>query len=1066
MRDLVSTQTFTYDNLGQMISKERTIDGQTYVTETEYDAMGRELAVTYPNGDVVRSTYTGPFLTSVNNSSNTVAYGAFTYHPTAVGKPFTLSLGNGVITTYIYTNSTFLLTGVDTRGPSNDVLQDFEYSYDNAKNITQIAANGSNQNFAYDDLNRLTQAVGPYGTQNYSYDRVGNILSNPDNAEPLPGYLSGENWVSSTGTVQQANGRLGQGMSFDGTGQARLINSEKTMPSAGITVDLWVRPIALDGPAIVSKGGSFSFARLLSSGSAEAKLSLSSGEKTVVLSSGSVRYNLWQHLAMTYDGANIKVYVNGQLKATQAATGLILPSSAPIYIGGTGFQGMIDEVNIQSWALAASEILARYQSMPNFPPSQPKTPESVPGGITTGQQGVLHKFKFLAWDLDGDSIKYRINWGDGNIQDTGFVPSGSAVEASHAWSQSQTYAITAQAVQLSSSGAEVISATSPAYNFFVDTATYSTLLSTPLTNAVAVISYSSSHTAEIILGEPVVSTSSSSQYKVYLGYQERITDESLWWSVTFGSEGQGGTDPNPTDPVSVSSFIDLTAANAQEVAAIAAGLRQNPTAQSSDANGNMRIARGRWIQYDYDNRPVKVITMDGSVTEFAYDFEGSRVNKVIMREGTTEMTHFIGTIYEITGSESIVYIHAGAKRIALRKETGELEYFLPDHLGGTNLITNTSGTVIRTTKYMPYGSTYETSGTDDNDHKYTAQRLDDTTGLYYYGARYYDPSSGKFISPDSIVQATMDPQSLDRYAYVRNNPIVNIDPSGYSWLSEFVEDNSFEIGLGLQAANWMVTGGFGTALLSQSEKGRNVLAAEIVVVTAFATAYCGGCGAAATWGALAGEVAGGYSAYESDGDILSGVAVGGAIGGLTGQLGYMAGGSIKASLGFTRIAHIAGGAARGAIVGVGSGGVAGFRGGKGNIGSIGIGALQGGILGAVAGGIFGNYEYSTPSSARGLGQYKPKEWYDGIKGAVDEGIQKTGAAGVKPTINSLTANIVDSLWNHFKAATIVTAVRNPEFSYGLISAGIGVERTMNYIPSYIHRSLDDGIYYGKTYDLK
>ncbi len=623
------------------------------------------------------------------------------------------------------------------------------------------------------------------------------------------------------------------------------------------------------------------------------------------------------------NGSNVKVYVNGQLKATQAATGLILTSSSPIYVGGTGFQGMIDEVNIQSWALSASEILARYQSMPNFPPSQPKTPESVPGGITTGQQGVLHKFKFLAWDLDGDNIKYRINWGDGNIQDTGFVPSGSAVEATHAWSQSQTYSITAQAVQLSSGGAEVISTTSPAYNFFVDTATYSTMLSTPLTNAVAVISYSSSHTAEIILGEPVVSTSSSSQYKVYLGYQERVTDESLWWSVAFGSEGQGGADPKPTDPVSVSSFIDLTAASAQEVAAIAAGLRQNPSAQSSDANGNMRIARGRWIQYDYDNRPVKVVTTDGSLTEFAYDFEGNRVKKAITRGGVSESTLFIGTIYEETGSDSIQHIYAGAQRIALKKNTGAIEYFLPDHLGGTNLITDNNGAVIRTTKYMPYGSTYETSGTEDNDHKYTGQRLDDTTGLYYYTARYYDPSIGRFITADPIVQAAMDPQSLNRYAYVRNNPIISVDPSGHSWVSDFIEDNSFEIGLGLQAANWMITGGLGSALLSQSEKGRNVLAGELVAATAIASFYCGGCAASAS-GALAGEIVGGYSAYESGGDILSGVVVGGVVGGVTGQLGYMAGTSIKTTLGATKMGYVASGAARGAIIGAGSGGPAGF----------------------------------------------------------------------------------------------------------------------------------------------
>jgi len=53
-------------------------------------------------------------------------------------------------------------------------------------------------------------------------------------------------------------------------------------------------------------------------------------------------------------------------------------------------------------------------------------------------------------------------------------------------------------------------------------------------------------------------------------------------------------------------------------------------------------------------------------------------------------------------------------------------------------------------------------------------------------ARYYDPAVGRFISPDAIVQDHHDPQSLNRYAYVRNNPVNLIDPTGYSWLSKTI----------------------------------------------------------------------------------------------------------------------------------------------------------------------------------------------------------------------------------------------------------------------------------------
>ena len=59
------------------------------------------------------------------------------------------------------------------------------------------------------------------------------------------------------------------------------------------------------------------------------------------------------------------------------------------------------------------------------------------------------------------------------------------------------------------------------------------------------------------------------------------------------------------------------------------------------------------------------------------------------------------------------------------------------------------------------------------------QKLDESTGLMYYGARYHDPALGRFISADPIVPNPANPQDLNRYAYVRNNPLRYTDPSGY-----------------------------------------------------------------------------------------------------------------------------------------------------------------------------------------------------------------------------------------------------------------------------------------------
>jgi RHS repeat-associated protein len=81
-------------------------------------------------------------------------------------------------------------------------------------------------------------------------------------------------------------------------------------------------------------------------------------------------------------------------------------------------------------------------------------------------------------------------------------------------------------------------------------------------------------------------------------------------------------------------------------------------------------------------------------------------------------------------------------------------------------------------KNVAFGVSRNSIGTSPTDKLFTGQRLD-STGLYFYGARYYDPQIGRFISPDSIVPNPADPQSLNRYSYCLNNPLKYTDPTGH-----------------------------------------------------------------------------------------------------------------------------------------------------------------------------------------------------------------------------------------------------------------------------------------------
>ncbi|MCX7682628.1 MAG: putative toxin, partial [Anaerolineae bacterium] len=140
----------------------------------------------------------------------------------------------------------------------------------------------------------------------------------------------------------------------------------------------------------------------------------------------------------------------------------------------------------------------------------------------------------------------------------------------------------------------------------------------------------------------------------------------------------------------------------------------------------------------------------------------------------------------------------------------------------TAITANSSGSRVAELRYKAWGEARYTWGTTPTAYRFTGQREDATIGLYFYNARYYDPALGRFIQPDSLVQAdaknptpylalavsyanpkileqwnqlqrsrlqpeaqppgtptVLDPQFLNRYSYVRNNPLAYVDDTGH-----------------------------------------------------------------------------------------------------------------------------------------------------------------------------------------------------------------------------------------------------------------------------------------------
>jgi len=229
------------------------------------------------------------------------------------------------------------------------------------------------------------------------------------------------------------------------------------------------------------------------------------------------------------------------------------------------------------------------------------------------------------------------------------------------------------------------------------------------------------------------------------------------------------------------------------------------TGYSYDAAGNMTQNGSVAYTYDAENR---ITTTSGY--SYVYDGDGERVIKC----SGTYPSCATGTLYwrgnapdaltELTfaGAASEEYTFFGGKRVARRDGTGHtVHYYFSDHLGSTDLITGTDGGINKTSAYYPYGGEISVTGpTYANNYKFTGKERDAESGLDYFGARHYASPVGRWMVPDWAAKPTDvpyanfgNPQSLNLYSYVQNNPTTVGDPDGHIGAEEIASDVAEEL---------------------------------------------------------------------------------------------------------------------------------------------------------------------------------------------------------------------------------------------------------------------------------
>jgi RHS repeat-associated protein len=197
-----------------------------------------------------------------------------------------------------------------------------------------------------------------------------------------------------------------------------------------------------------------------------------------------------------------------------------------------------------------------------------------------------------------------------------------------------------------------------------------------------------------------------------------------------------------------------------------------------DANGSLIAGEGIFHEYNDANQLVRIRSgaSDGPVVaEYVYDFSGQRFKKT---EGSVTC-YYVGKTHQsiIGGSDpgETNYYFVDGQRAAKRSPDGEIVYYQADHLGSTIAVTDSSGSLVERTSYFPFGE-IRSGGMER--YTYTGKEVDSATSLTYYEARYYQRGVAQFTQADQASTDLYMPQSLNRFSYVRNNPVRFIDPTG------------------------------------------------------------------------------------------------------------------------------------------------------------------------------------------------------------------------------------------------------------------------------------------------
>jgi RHS repeat-associated protein len=218
-----------------------------------------------------------------------------------------------------------------------------------------------------------------------------------------------------------------------------------------------------------------------------------------------------------------------------------------------------------------------------------------------------------------------------------------------------------------------------------------------------------------------------------------------------------------------------------------------------DGNGNLQTktqAGSTWLyEWSARNELLRVLKDGAELARFAYDGLGRRVEKVAAGVTTRYVYDRDDIVREVKAGVATTYVHGPGidEPFARADSSGGLTgYFHADGLGSIVATTNSSGSLVSSLRYDGFGNIE--AGSTAGPFAFTGREWDGETGLYYYRARYYDPTVGRFIREDPIGYVA----GINLYTYALNRPQTLSDPGG---TDVWIEGPSFQEPAGHQSIN-------------------------------------------------------------------------------------------------------------------------------------------------------------------------------------------------------------------------------------------------------------------------